>query len=220
MARSKPLADKTRARIAAGIARYWWPLILEAAGHTYDAADPRHPAYGDPNAYYRAWPANDPLRALHGTLSKGLAVPMEGRDGKTTQPMIEALRTMTTLTANDTSKALIQPFIAELRGGGSDARSADEALATITAGGNHHGLVVPAGGTWNDEARTTADPHRAFTTRDAYAPSPRTTAAARKRCPSTSRSAPWPPATTTPSSCATTPAARKCSRPRWSTCER
>lgn len=46
--RAKPLADKTRARIAAGIARYWRPFTLEAAGNTYDAADPRHRAHGDP----------------------------------------------------------------------------------------------------------------------------------------------------------------------------
>ena len=32
--RSKPLADKTRARIAAGIRRYWGPLVIEAAGNT------------------------------------------------------------------------------------------------------------------------------------------------------------------------------------------
>lgn len=35
------------------------------------------------------------------------------------------------------------PFIAELRGGSSDASSVREALATIVASGNHHGLVVP-----------------------------------------------------------------------------
>ena len=54
---------------------------LEAAGNTYDAADPNHPAYGDPNAYYRSWPADDYLRTLHNTSSKALAVPVEGRDG-------------------------------------------------------------------------------------------------------------------------------------------
>lgn len=36
-----------------------------------------------------------------------------------------------------------QPFIAELRGGGSTARSVKSPLATITAGGQHHGLVEP-----------------------------------------------------------------------------
>jgi DNA (cytosine-5)-methyltransferase 1 len=53
--RTKPLADKTRARIAAGIARYWGPFHIEAGGNQYDAADPKHPQHGDPNAYYRTW---------------------------------------------------------------------------------------------------------------------------------------------------------------------
>jgi DNA (cytosine-5)-methyltransferase 1 len=39
--------------------------------------------------------------------------------------------------------ALFVPFIAELRGGSSDASSVEEALATIVASGNHHALVVP-----------------------------------------------------------------------------
>ena len=108
--RAKPLADKTRARIAAGIARYWRPLTVEAGGHTYDAADPRHPRHGDPSSYYRAWPADDPLRTMTTRLETGLA------------PM---------------------PFIAELRGGGSTARSTGDPLATVTAAGNHHGLVTP-----------------------------------------------------------------------------
>lgn len=37
------------------------------------------------------------------------------------------------------------PFIAELRGGGSTARLASDPLATVTAGGNHHGLTIPPG---------------------------------------------------------------------------
>lgn len=41
--------------------------------------------------------------------------------------------------------ALVVPFIAELRGGSSDASSILEALATIVASGNHHALVVPPG---------------------------------------------------------------------------
>lgn len=159
----KPRAPKTRARVAAGIARYWLPLIVEAAGHTYDAADPKHPQYGDPDSYYRAWPVDHPLRALHGTATKALAIPVEGRDGKAALPTDHPLRTMTTRA--ETALA----FIAELRGGGSGARSTGDPLSTVTASGNHHGLVVPAGGTWNDDARPTDDPHRALTTRDAYA---------------------------------------------------
>ena len=171
--RTKPLADKTRRRIAAGIARYWSPLTVEAAGNTYDAASPRHPAYGQPNAYYRAWSTLDALRSLHTTMSKALVVPLEGRAGDRCRSAETPLRTQTsrhldalvepafmlerrfdyrtravsdpisTLTANDTSKALIEPspFIAELRGGGSDARSVESPMSTVTASGNHHALI-------------------------------------------------------------------------------
>lgn len=42
-----------------------------------------------------------------------------------------------------TDGLVVPPFIAELRGGGSLARPVDHPAATVTAGGNHHGLVVP-----------------------------------------------------------------------------
>lgn len=201
--RAKPLADKTRRRIAAGIAKYWAPFHMEKGGNQYDAADPRHPQHGDPNAYYRAWPVDEVLRTLHTVESKALVVPLEGRAGDRVNNAAQPLRTQTsrhldamvvpaggtwnddarpvadphrtmttrdttalvepafmldrrfeyrargldeplsTVTANDTSKALAQaPFIAELRGGGSDARPVADPLATVTASGNHHALIT------------------------------------------------------------------------------
>ena len=50
------MSPKTRRRIAAGIARYWTPVQFEAAGHTYDAADTKHPQHGDPISYYQIRP--------------------------------------------------------------------------------------------------------------------------------------------------------------------
>lgn len=199
--RTKPLADKTRRRIAAGIAKYWAPFHMEAAGNTYDAANPRHPGYGSPTAYYRAWSTLDTLKTLHTDETKALVVPLEGRAGDRINTAADLLRTQTsrhadalampafmlerrfdyrtrgldepisTLTANDTTKALVEPppFIAELRGGGSHARTVEQPASTFTASGNHHGLVVPAGGTWNDDARPTDDPHRTLTTRETSA---------------------------------------------------
>lgn len=93
--RPRPLAAKTRGRIAAGIARYWQPL----------------------------------------------AVPVEGRDGKQARPVGEPMRALTT--RNETGLAIPEPFVVELRGGGSVARPTSRPLATVTAAGNHHGLVVP-----------------------------------------------------------------------------
>lgn len=168
--RSKPLADKTRRRIAAGIARYWRPIHLEAGGHTYDAADPKHASYGDPNSYYRVWDVDEPLRTLHTIESKALAVPVEGREGKEARPLGTPLRTATTRletamvvpaggtwnddarqvsdplrtrTTRETDALVAPPFIAELRGGGSTARPTGQPLATVTAAGNHHALVTP-----------------------------------------------------------------------------
>jgi DNA (cytosine-5)-methyltransferase 1 len=65
------------------------------------------------------------------------------RDGSTCRyrPVDQPMRTQSATP----TEALVQPFIAELRGGGSDARSVGEALATIVASGNHHGLVEPPG---------------------------------------------------------------------------
>lgn len=89
-----------------------------------------------------------------------LMVPVEGRDGKEAVPAGRPLRTQTT--RNETGLA----FIAELRGGGSTARSTTEPLSTVTASGTHHGLVVPyySNGTARPAVRelstvTTVDTH-------------------------------------------------------------
>lgn len=165
--RERPLADKTRARIAAGIARYWGPLLTEAAGATYDAADPKHVRHGDPNAYYRAWPVDEPVKTIHTTMSKALAVPVEGRDGKSARPTEEALRTQTA--RNETGLA----FIAHLKGSeekqiaGAHSPVSDP-LHTVAASGNHHGLVTPYYGTAKG-ATTTEEPLGTVTATDRWA---------------------------------------------------
>jgi DNA (cytosine-5)-methyltransferase 1 len=162
--RAKPLAEKTRRRIAAGIARYWGPIHLEAAGNTYDAADPKHAQFGNPNSDYRAWSADDVIRTLHTIESKALAIPVEGRDGKQPSVMSGPLRTQTTRLET----ALVTPFIAELRGGGSTARSADDPLATVTASGNHHALITSYYGS-SSGAQTVLDTLPTVTTTDRHA---------------------------------------------------
>ena len=143
--RTRPLAEKTLRRIQVGIERYWSPITLEEKGNGYDAADPKHPRHMDPGSYYRAWPTFDVVRTMHTRESKALAyapamIPVEGRDGKQPASMLYPARTMTT--RNETGIAY-PPFLAELRGGGSTARLASDPLATVTASGNHHGLVMP-----------------------------------------------------------------------------
>ncbi|WP_191563401.1 DNA cytosine methyltransferase [Janibacter melonis] len=137
--RTKPLAEKTRARIAAGIARYWSPIHLEAAGNTYDAASARHPGHGNPNSYYRAWSMDEPLRSLHTSESKALAVPVEGRADETRVASMDTpLRTQSTRLETGLAHP---PFVAELRGGGSTARPAADPPATGPASGNHPALI-------------------------------------------------------------------------------
>ncbi|MGB2569232.1 DNA cytosine methyltransferase [Micromonospora citrea] len=66
------------------------------------------------------------------------------------------------------------PFLTLLRSDRARTVAIGQPLATIVADGSNHGMVgtsmlVPAGGTWNDDARTVADPFRTRTTRDTEA---------------------------------------------------
>jgi DNA (cytosine-5)-methyltransferase 1 len=179
--RSKPLADKTRARIAAGIARYWRPFILDRRGE------------------YRLRSLGDALSTITANeTTKALAVPVEGRDNVFARPLHGPFRSQTSrlqdalVVAGGAPEATHceclredppgpthsrycsmyepwpQPFIAELRGGSSDARSVDDPLCTVTASGNHHALVAPYYGT-AEYARPSSDPLGTLTTRDRYA---------------------------------------------------
>ncbi|ORA25196.1 DNA cytosine methyltransferase [Mycobacterium aquaticum] len=176
--RSKPLADKTMARIRAGIERYWGPLLVPVEGRDGKAARP----------------ADEPMRTATARNETGLAFLTQFRDRiRDLDPAVEPL---TTVVSDGAGHALVQPpaFIAELRGGGSTARAVSDPLATVTASGNHHGLVTsyygtggtvpasealptvttverhglitPSGGTWRERATSTAEPIPARTTRE------------------------------------------------------
>ncbi|WP_310962124.1 DNA cytosine methyltransferase [Nocardioides terrisoli] len=158
--RAKPLAEKTIARIAAGIARYWGPFHLEASGNQYDAADPKHPQHGDPNAYYRTWPVTEYLRVLHTQETKALAIPVEGRDGKTARPLSLPARTQTC--RNET--AMLVPS------GGTwndEARPVRDPHRTLTTR-EHMGLLAPYYSA-SDHAQSVDKPIGTLTTVDRYA---------------------------------------------------
>lgn len=123
--RDKPLTDKTVKRIKAGLDRYARPMTFEAAGNTY--VRPK-------SGYARAWPVDHPTATLTTTQTRALVVPYYGA-ADTAQPSGEPLGTLTTHDRYGLA------FIAELRGGGSDARHVRDPLSTVTAGGNHHMLV-------------------------------------------------------------------------------
>ncbi|PBC72349.1 MULTISPECIES: DNA cytosine methyltransferase [unclassified Streptomyces] len=163
--RARPLADKTLARIKAGLERFATPVpMMVPAGGTWrnDASSVLDPM---PTRTTRE---NDALAV------PPLMVPVEGRDGKSATSAALPLRAQTT--RNETGLAWL-PFVAELRGGGSVARSVSEALATVCASGNHHGLVTPDSITehllvpyyGNGAARPVTAPVGALTTRDRYA---------------------------------------------------
>jgi DNA (cytosine-5)-methyltransferase 1 len=162
--RTKPLAEKTLKRIEAGLKKFAQPLVVPAGGTWRNDATP----------------AIDPMPTRTTRENDGLAIPpllipVEGRDGKDPRSANDPLRTQTA--RNETGLAWL-PFIAELRGGGSVARSATEALATVTASGNHHGLVTPENVDWqsllvpyygNGTERPVREPVGTLSTRDRYA---------------------------------------------------
>jgi DNA (cytosine-5)-methyltransferase 1 len=166
--RAKPLAVKTLARIEAGLRKYARPITLEAAGHTFERRPgvrtrpvdveltTQHTTASKaialpmlvPGGTWNetAHPVSEAMRTrttrdTDAILVPPLLVPMEGRDGKQASPASDHLRTQT---ARNETGLVVPPFIAELRGGGSDHRRVTEALATVVASGNHHGLVTPA----------------------------------------------------------------------------
>lgn len=165
----KPLADKTLARIQAGLEKYAVPLLAPAGGTWREDAIPvdrpmpaRTTRENDGLAVppfvldaaghtferrpgVRTSAITDPVGTLMTTATKAVAVPpllvpVEGRPGKTAAPATDPLRTQTA--RNETGLAWL-PFLAELRGGSCDARAVTERMATITASGNHLFLCTP-----------------------------------------------------------------------------
>lgn len=125
--------------------------VVAHSGHTWDAAKPGHRAYGDPNGYYRVWPAaGDPMMSRTGTSGDAVVTPHittvnhGGDDGRTFDPATGPLATRST----KLGEAIVTPFISHQYGEvkGSEYRNSDPAaapLGTVTAGGGHHNLVTP-----------------------------------------------------------------------------
>jgi DNA (cytosine-5)-methyltransferase 1 len=191
--RQHPLSPKTMARIREGLRRYGHQFVIEAGGNQYDACDPRHPQYGNPDSYYRAWPITDPLRTLQTSITKGLVgsllIPTEGRDGKHAAPDNAPMRTQTTRneigllvpsggTWHERAYSTKEPLrtvttrenhgiLTTLRGTNAPKPTSDP-LDTVAASGNHHGLLVPYYSS-SDTAKPTELPMGTLTTVDRYA---------------------------------------------------
>jgi len=182
------LAPATMARIRAGVAKFW-PQPggvdeYDGQGALFDDHGEAAPAGGAPpllvptGGTWRTGVSRVDVPMPTRTTTEGdaltvppLLIPCEGRDGKRAMRLDEPLRTQTTRSETAIAYA---PFVVPMRGGGDKEKARDirQPLHTVTAGGNHHGLVtppllVPYYG--NGQARTTNEPIGALPTRDRYA---------------------------------------------------
>ncbi|WP_223690084.1 DNA cytosine methyltransferase [Leifsonia poae] len=143
--RKKPLAEKTRLRIEKGIERYWKPLVVAAAGNTYDSAS------GKGGSYIRAYPADETMPTQSTTVQHGVAVPplvvnnVSGADNSRSTTVGEVLPA---LVAGGTHASLLIPV--EGREGKAAASVMDPMRTQSTRA--ETALMVPAGGTWRTDA--------------------------------------------------------------------
>lgn len=156
--RKRPLSEKTMARIREGLRRYGTsqPLIQ------------RHNTSRSGPGGEMMTPVSEPIRTLttagHQSIvtptKAALLVPVEGRSGKVASTVAEPLRTQTTrnetallvpyYSASETAKPISDPIgtlttvdryaLITLRGTNTP-KPITAALDTITASGNHHGLM-------------------------------------------------------------------------------
>lgn len=154
--REKPLAEKTRERIRRGIERYWAPLVVKAAGNTYDGITTG-------SNYLRVSETTSPLPVQTGSAEHGVAVPplvvnlVSGADGSRSRPASDVLPS---IVAGGTHASLLVPV--EGREGKSAASAVDPIRTQSTR--NETGLLVPYYSTGN--ARPATDPLGAVTTVD------------------------------------------------------
>lgn len=148
------LQPKTRARIAAGIARYWGNLL----------AVPVEAREGK-----QAQPIDWPMRTQTTRQETALVTPFiaEMYGTSTARSVTEPAGAFT---AGGVNHALVQrAFVTQFRDRVRDFDPELEPLRTIVADGANHALVTPSGGSWNEDARPAQQALRTLTTRDAYA---------------------------------------------------
>lgn len=165
--RAKPLAPATMRRIRAGLELFAQPVNVAVYGQTFER-----------DGYVRAWPTGQaPLNARTGTPGDGVAVPpflldrreYSGGDAKRLSAVGEPMGTVTA--GGRTCRTLVTPPLSVTVNHDGDGRVYpvdDRPLASRT-GKIGDGLLVPAGGTWNDDATALHDPMRTRTTRETEA---------------------------------------------------
>ncbi|GLZ09609.1 DNA cytosine methyltransferase [Actinomadura sp. NBRC 104412] len=166
--RKSPLAAETMRRIRNGArAARNRPVMLQInhAGHDGRA----YPAHAAPLTA-RA------VRGGDGFATPPLLVPAGGTWNHTPTTAAEPMRTRTAnpkgmealaCPPHQSGPHSAEPYVVEMRGGGSTSRPVSHPLATLTAGGNHHGLVVPY--RTGNRVTTTAEPLHTVATIDSAA---------------------------------------------------
>lgn len=154
--REKPLAEKTRERIRRGIERYWAPVVVKAAGNTYDGVTTG-------SGYLRVSELEAPLPVQLGTTEHGMAIPplvVTNNHANRARTADEALPTATTGNAH--------ALLVNLVSGADESRSrpVSHVLPSIVAGGTHASLLIPVEGREGKAAASTAEPLRTQSTRN------------------------------------------------------
>jgi len=163
--KKKPLADKTRARIEKGIERYWKPLLVTAAGNTYDGITTG-------SQYLRAYPTDMQMPTQTTTVQHGLAVHPLITDGirgeGTVQHSSDPMHTQTTAqTKGIAYSPLMVPAGGTWRDGATSASDPMPARTTVeTDGLAFHPLFVPVEGREGKSASSGAAPMRTQSTRN------------------------------------------------------
>jgi DNA (cytosine-5)-methyltransferase 1 len=131
--RKKPLAANTMRKIQAGLEMFGEPTMVTVT-HGTDGDGRAYPAAAGPL----------PTRTVKigdGLASPGYLVPCGGTWRSEPTGLREPMPTRTT---RENDGMVVPPFITVLRRNGT-ATGIDDALSTVSAGGNHHGLTVPPG---------------------------------------------------------------------------
>jgi len=149
--RTKPLAASTVRRIRAGLAKFPDTRSVLTVNHSgHDG---------------RAFPADyDVLPSRTVKIGDGLLVPCGGGRNKTASSVRDPFRTRMA-NPKGFEALLATPFLIEYRNH-ADAAAVEEPFSTVTAGGNHHGLVVPYR---RGIAMPTSKPFLTMATRDSAA---------------------------------------------------
>ncbi|WP_199443858.1 DNA cytosine methyltransferase [Umezawaea beigongshangensis] len=172
--RARPLAEKTMRRIRTGLAMFAQPVVAAAGGNTWERPGSDYvrawPALelpvmartGTPGDGVAVPPFLSPAGGTWNDTPSSVDTPMRTRTTRDTEALI-CPPVMVSVNHDDARAYLVDerplpsrttkigdgiavaPFVAELRGGGSTARPTQHPLSTVTAGGRHHGLVVPDG---------------------------------------------------------------------------